>query len=158
MELSVSTPEAVLDLLREMTGQSIVLSEAIAEAVGLRPADLEVLGTIELHGPMTAGQLGQATGLSAAAVTGLIDRLERAGVAHRRPDSADRRRVLVEASEGALPVAEFYGALERAAKRVLKRRSETELTAIADFLRDAHEIGVEHLARLPRARGRGEPG
>jgi DNA-binding MarR family transcriptional regulator len=150
----MSTPQAVMDLLREMTGQSIVLSEAIAEAVGLRSADLEVLGTIELHGPMTAGQLGQATGLSAAAVTGLIDRLERAGVARRRPDSTDRRRVLVEVSEGAAPVAEFYGALERAAQRILKRRSEAELTAIADFLRDMHAIGVEHLARLQGAKGR----
>ena len=133
-----------------------MLSEAIARRAGLRPADLEVLGAIEQHGPLTAGQLGAATGLSAAAVTGLIDRLERAGVAERRPDSADRRRVLVGVADGAAEVAERYGALEAAARGVLASRSAADLTVIADFLRDMHAIGVEQLERLqpPGARPR----
>jgi DNA-binding MarR family transcriptional regulator len=151
----MSTPAQVLDAFREMTGQSIVLSEAIARNAGLSPADLEVLGAIEQRGPLTAGQLGEVTGLSAAAVTGLIDRLERAGVATRRPDSADRRRVLVEVAPGAKRIAELYGALEQDALRILGRRSAAERTVIADFLRDMHEMGVAHVARLqdPRAGG-----
>jgi DNA-binding MarR family transcriptional regulator len=144
----VSTPEQVLDLFREMTGQSIVLSAAIARHAGLSPADLEVLGAIEQRGPLTAGELARLTGLSAAAVTGLIDRLERAGVAARKADPADRRRVLVAASKGARRIAERYAALERDALRALEGRSAAELDAIAAFLRDMHAIGVEHVARL----------
>ena len=144
----MSTPQQVLDLLREMSGQSILLSSLIARQAALSPADLEVLGAIEQHGPLTAGQLAQRTGLSAAAVTGLIDRLERAGVASRKPDAADRRRVLVGVASGAQMIADRYAALQRDALRVVGKRSEAELATIAAFLRDMHAVGVEHVARL----------
>jgi DNA-binding MarR family transcriptional regulator len=146
----MSTPQEVLDLFRELSGQSIVLSAAIAKRTGLSPADLEVLGAIQQHGPLTAGQLARRTGLSPAAVTGLIDRLERAGVAARKADPADRRRVLVAVSSGAEPIAAIYRTLERDARRVLKGRNPAELEAIAAFLREMNEVGVAHVARLQR--------
>jgi DNA-binding MarR family transcriptional regulator len=147
----MSTPDQVLDHFREMTGQSIVLSAAIARHAGISPADLEVLGAIEQRGPLAAGELARLTGLSAAAVTGLIDRLERAGVAERRPDPADRRRVLVGVAKGAERIAALYGSLERDARRVLDGRSSEELETISSFLRDMHAVGVEHVARLERS-------
>ena len=150
MNEAMSTPQEVLNLLREMTGQSTVMSAAIASSAGLSPPDLEVLGAIEQHGPLTAGRLSELTGLSPAAVTGLIDRLERARVARRSPDSADRRRVLVETAPGALRVAKQYRKLEAEALEILARRDEQELAAIASFLRDMHELGVDHVARLER--------
>jgi DNA-binding MarR family transcriptional regulator len=148
MEPRMSTPQEVADLVREVTGQSVLLGEAIARKAGLSPPDLEVLGAIEQHGPLTAGQLGALTGLSPAAVTGLIDRLERAGVAKRRADAADRRRVLVGVSKGAERVAALYREMERDMLELVGRRSPQELGVIADFLRDAHGIGVDHLTRL----------
>jgi DNA-binding MarR family transcriptional regulator len=131
-----------------MSGQNLLLSEAIARRAGLRPADLEVLGVIEQHGPLTAGQLAQATGLSPAAVTGLIDRLERAGVAGRRPDTRDRRRVLVAVAAGAARIAELYTALERTTRDAVAQYTPEQLDTIADFLRSMHAIGVDHVARL----------
>jgi DNA-binding MarR family transcriptional regulator len=144
----MSTPQEVADLVREVTGQSVLLGEAIARKAGLSPADLEVLGAVEQHGPLTAGQLGELTGLSPAAVTGLIDRLERAGVAKRRADPADRRRVLVGVSKGAERVAALYRDMERDMLELVGRRTPEELTVIADFLRDAYAIGVDELSRL----------
>jgi DNA-binding MarR family transcriptional regulator len=142
--------DEVLDLLREMSGQNLLLSDAIAREAGLRPADLEVLGVIEQRGPLTAGQLGDATGLSPAAVTGLIDRLEQAGVAERRPDPADRRRVLVAVSPGAARVAALYERLERDARRRVGGYSAREQAVIARFLREMYELGVDHVARMER--------
>ena len=140
----------VLDLLREMSGQNVLLSEAIARHAGLRPADLEVLGVIAQQGPLTAGRLGGLTGLSPAAVTGLIDRLERAGVAERRTDPGDRRRVLVAPAPGAARIAALYETLERDTLAALDRRTPAELRTIAAFLRDMQQIGVDHVARLQR--------
>lgn len=151
----MSTPDEVNELLRQTSGQSVLLSEAIARHAGLAPADLEVLGAIEQHGPLTAGQLAQLTGLSPAAVTGLIDRLERARVAERRPDAGDRRRVLVRASAGAATIAKLYTSIEADALRVLRRRDAAELAVIAQYLREMQAIGVKHVARLqepPRKR------
>lgn len=144
----MSTPRHVADLVREVTGQSVLLGQAIARRAGLSPADLEVLGAIDQHGPLSAGQLCELTGLSPAAVTGLIDRLERAGVAARRPDAGDRRRVLVGVSEGAARVAALYREMEGDMLALLGRRSPEELAVIASFLRDAYDLGAEHLARL----------
>jgi DNA-binding MarR family transcriptional regulator len=151
MHPEMSTPQHVADLVREVTGQSVLLGHAIARRAGLSPADLEVLGAIEQHGPLSAGQLGELTGLSPAAVTGLIDRLERAGVAARSHDAADRRRVLVGVSEGAARVAALYRELEHDMLALLGRRSPKELAAIAAFLRDAYDLGADHLARLADA-------
>jgi DNA-binding MarR family transcriptional regulator len=148
----MSTPADVLELLREMTGQSVVMSAAIAKSAGLSPTDLEVLGAIQQHGPLSAGRLAELTGLSPAAVTGLIDRLERSGVARRRPDPDDRRRVLVETAPGAQRVAKQYGTLEQDALRVLGTRDERELATIASFLRDMYDLGVKYMTRLERTK------
>jgi DNA-binding MarR family transcriptional regulator len=146
----LSTIDELLDLLRETSGQSVVLSDAIARHVGLSPADLEVLGVIEQHGPLTAGRLGEFTGLSPAAVTGLIDRLERAGVAERRADPSDRRRVLVAFSAGAMNLPALYEELERDMRAVAERYSAEEIDIISRFLRDAYAVSVDHVARLQR--------
>lgn len=45
---------------------------------------------------MPAGRLGELTGLTTGAVTGVIDRLEKAGYARRTNDPKDRRRTIVE--------------------------------------------------------------
>ena len=48
---------------------------------------------------MSASRLAEATGLSAAATTSMIDRLERKGFVRRRKHETDRRQVLVEMTE-----------------------------------------------------------
>ena len=49
--------------------------------------------------PPTAGQVAEALVLSAATVTGILDRLERRGLVVRRRGERDRRRVRVSLSE-----------------------------------------------------------
>jgi DNA-binding MarR family transcriptional regulator len=50
---------------------------------------------LQLHGRATPGWLAEMTGLSTGAVTGMVDRLERAGYVTRAQDPRDRRRVIV---------------------------------------------------------------
>src|SRR6185437_2999373 len=84
----------LIDLDREMrrvSSQSVMFSQAVAERLGINPTDLECLGIIGETGALTAGQLAE--------LTGLIDRLEKAGYVRRAQDPDDRRRVIVQPVE-----------------------------------------------------------
>jgi DNA-binding MarR family transcriptional regulator len=83
--------------MRDASGQGVLYSQAVAERLGINSTDLECLDIIVMRGPVTAGELARATGLTTGAITGVIDRLDRAGFAKREHDAADRRKVLVRA-------------------------------------------------------------
>jgi DNA-binding MarR family transcriptional regulator len=72
------------------------MDDAACRALGINLTDGRWLDVIDREGPVAAGRLAQASGLTTAAVTAVIDRLERAGYARRTADAKDRRRVLVE--------------------------------------------------------------
>src|SRR5918999_1611790 len=77
---------------------AVVLSQGgVGRRLGLGAVEQRALGLVQRGGPLTAGALARQTGLTSGAVTGLVDRLERAGYIRRVPDQADRRRVLVAA-------------------------------------------------------------
>lgn len=48
---------------------------------------------------VTSGELGGRTGLDSATLTGILDRLESADIAQRKPNPADRRAVLIHLTE-----------------------------------------------------------
>ena len=83
--------------MRRMSAQGVLLSSAVAEHAGISSSDLECLDYIVMAAPeaITAGQLAASTGLTTGAITGLIDRLEKAGFVRREHDREDRRKVRV---------------------------------------------------------------
>src|SRR6201991_4787681 len=82
--------------------QDSAFDNLAAERLGLNRTDLHCINIIENSGGLTAGELAAEAGLTTGAVTGVIDRLERAGYARRVADPADRRRVKLEVTP------EFY--------------------------------------------------
>src|SRR5437870_7349386 len=58
-------------------------------------AQLRVLFRLRNHGPITSGQLASGLGVTLPTVTSVIDRLVTRGLAERRDDPSDRRRVIV---------------------------------------------------------------
>src|SRR5436190_8056256 len=94
-------PEDVLAkagaLGREISTMTVLVHSRIAEHMGLSGTDHKCLElAVQAQEPLTAGQIAQLSGLSTGAVTGVIDRLERAGYVRRVRDPHDRRKVLVE--------------------------------------------------------------
>jgi DNA-binding MarR family transcriptional regulator len=54
---------------------------------------------IHQYGAMRAGRLAELTGLTTGAVTGIIDRLEKAGYVRRANDPKGRSRTIVEPTQ-----------------------------------------------------------
>lgn len=125
-----------------------------ADRLGVNETDLHCLNIIENSAGLTAGELAAQAGLTNGAITGVLDRLERAGFARRVPDPADRRRVNVKVTDA------FYGHADHIwgpmaadwQSTLAKRFTAQELERIADFLRTTVEIGrrqVDRLGELP---------
>ena len=81
---------------RRLSTATIMFHQAIADRLGLNVTDHKCIDLLLLKGPQTAGELAAQTGLTTGAITAVIDRLEKAGFAHRQDDPRDRRRVIVE--------------------------------------------------------------
>ncbi|MBF6332960.1 MarR family winged helix-turn-helix transcriptional regulator [Nocardia transvalensis] len=124
---------------------------ATGKLLGLSASDRKCMDTLRRLGPVTAGAIAEHTGLTTGAVTGLVDRLERAGYARRVRDPRDRRKVLVElvphaevdALLGAvfIPFGQDMAALN-------ERYSSEELKAIHDWVRRTTDILVAHTRRI----------
>ena len=128
---------------------TVLFSQAVAERLGVHSTDIETMDLLHIYGPMTAGQLAEHAGLTSGATTRLIDRLEHAGFVRRRPDEADRRRVIIEPSwdRAAVVMACFEG-IARRMGQLWASYSPEELTTIIDFMRRSNQIMSEENASL----------
>ena len=132
---------AVLAQTRELGTRESLYGQAVAEQLGMNPTDLECGDLLVVSGPMTAGRLAELTGLTTGAITGVVDRLERAGLARRERDPNDRRRVIVQARSGADLMGDAaYAPRREALAEMAERYSDEELVVIVDFLERANRV------------------
>ncbi len=87
---------ALQEATRQQSTWTVLFHNAVAGQVGLNITDHKCLDVLIHQGPLTAGQIAETTGLTTGAVTGVIDRLEKAGYVRREKDPTDRRRVVVQ--------------------------------------------------------------
>jgi len=134
--------------MREVSGQGVLFSNAVAARLGVNSTDLECLGYL-VDGAVTAGRLAEATGLSSGAITGVIDRLERAGFARRERDTDDRRKVMVHATALVLERAgPLFAPMAAATATALAPYNEAQLELLLDFLTRARAAGHAALADI----------
>jgi DNA-binding MarR family transcriptional regulator len=145
--------EDVIREFRASGSQDSAFDGVAAEQLGVNETDLRCLNIIENSGALGAGELATRAGLTRGAVTGVIDRLERAGFARRVFDSGDRRRVSVRVTPAFYRSAErIWGPVAADWHATLGRRfTSAELELIAAFLRASTEIGRRHVERLRRS-------
>lgn len=137
---------------REHSAAVVMFHAIIADLLGLGPGDHKALDMVARHAPVSAGELSRYTGLSSAAVTGLVDRLERAGMVERRRDPADRRRVLLEPSERFRRLGgRLFEGFAAAWQDLLDEYGDRELELILEFLRRSTELLRCETLRLAQA-------
>src|SRR6476659_4217066 len=129
--------------------------EALADRVGINPTDLRCLELVLAEPSVTAGRLAELADLTTGAVTGVLDRLERAGYVRRQPDPADRRSVtIVPVETRTAEVREALQPLTRAIGQALDGLGSPERAAVLGFLDTARSAVHDETDRL-RARSRG---
>jgi len=146
--------EALLEAGRAVGTASVIFHEAVAARLGLGASEHKALDLLRVHGPMTAGELTERTGLTSGAITGIVDRLEEAGLAERVRSTEDRRKVIVRpilARDSELN--RIFGSLRRAQEALFERYTDEELDLLVDFMRRTAELMREQTEKLSASAG-----
>jgi DNA-binding MarR family transcriptional regulator len=125
------------------------MDEAVAGRLGLNRTDLRCLSVVSQAGPVTPSALADATGLTRAAMTTALDRLERAGYLRRVRSQEDRRSVRVElGKDAAQQVQELYGPIAAEGARMLQKFTAAELSALLKILDTSTKMQRDHARRI----------
>src|SRR6201993_2778555 len=125
MGSALSRAKARLALLKELeeamrrtSAQGVMFGQAVADIAGVSGSDLDCMDFLNLEGRMTAGRLAELTGLTTGAITGVVDRLEKAGLVRRERDAEDRRKVFIApVPERVMEIGRFYQLMQRAMEK-----------------------------------------
>jgi DNA-binding MarR family transcriptional regulator len=136
-------------------------NRAAADLVGMNQTDWDCLDVLDWTGPITAGELAKRVGLTSGAITGVLDRLEKSGLARRVADPGDRRRVIVEitvdptspaADERQAALQRSFGELAAEMFAVSEDFDADQLEAILRWLKAGNDAVERSTARM-RERG-----
>src|SRR3979490_2520471 len=141
MKPTLSRPKARAALLQDLenamrrsSAQGVIFGQTVANVAGISGSDLECLDFLNLEGRVTAGRLAEVTGLTTGAITGVVDRLEKAGFVRRERDENDRRKVFIAiVPENAAKIGRFYEHMQRAMLKEWETYSAAELRLLLRF-------------------------
>ncbi|MEU8070676.1 MULTISPECIES: MarR family transcriptional regulator [unclassified Micromonospora] len=128
-ELAGETVRRILHVAAAMRHHQ---DEGIA-ALGLTPAAARALHELDPDHPLPARDLAEQLGCDRSNVTGLADKLERAGLVERRTDPADRRQKALVVTRRGREVRERVGQV-MSDPRLLDGLSTAELAALRDLV------------------------
>ena len=98
---------------------------------------------------ITAGRIAELTGLTTAAITSVIDRLEASGIVRRERDSSDRRKVFVRPiPERAAEIGKMFESLTRSMRELYAKYSVADLTLLRDFATEADQVMLDETRKL----------
>ncbi|MBL1083486.1 MarR family transcriptional regulator [Streptomyces actinomycinicus] len=130
----------------------------IARALGLNVTDVTCLGFLieaSMAGEsLVAGDLAERARLTTGAVTGVLNRLEKAGYVRRQSDPQDRRRVHVVVEERAQArILEVYSPLYERLAALFAAYEADELGVLTDWFTQARDLFLEALEEIRQGAG-----
>jgi DNA-binding MarR family transcriptional regulator len=134
--------------MRQFMAHAVLYQDAVARWAGLHATDLQCAGLLLLEGPMTPSELAARTGLTTGgAITAVIDRLEKAGLATRTRDESDRRRVHVTPDADALiaRVGPVYARVGARWADYLRDLGDEQIELITEALNQATALNREEI-------------
>ncbi len=140
------------DEVRAAQAATDQLDEAACRALGVNRTDGRCLDVIDREGPVPAGRLAEASGLTTAAVTAVIDRLAKRGYVRRLDDPNDRRRVLVELTPLARERAGIIWGPLATFHETLSSLTMEQLELLSEFHRRGREYNEQRAAEVRELR------
>jgi DNA-binding MarR family transcriptional regulator len=142
MKPGLSRPKARAALMEELehavrksSALGVIFGQTVANRVGISSSDLECLDFLNIEGRVTAGRLAELTGLTTGAITGVVDRMEKAGLVRRERDESDRRKVFIAIVPEALgKIGRFYEPLQKAVTKDWEGYTDAELKLLLRFM------------------------
>jgi DNA-binding MarR family transcriptional regulator len=156
-EKSTKLPAELTRELRQFTGLAASFFRAAAARLALTVTDLQVLDILESSGPATAGQLADLTGLTTGAITGMLNRLEEAGLVRRERDPNDGRRVIVRLEIGkGENIGPIFDAFGKAWEELASDYDDEQIAFLLSFLKRSNAMcrnEIIHLQETPSSEG-----
>ena len=154
-----ATPAQALDAMDDLIATAQLGQQEMAERLGLNVTDLVCFAYVIKSGEhlLTAGDLAAHVHVTTGAVTGILNRLERAGFITRVPDPTDRRRVRVApVPEAVTRVVALYGPYYDRLDAQFAEYSPAEIAVLNDWFTRTSALAQGYMEEL-RARD-GEQG
>jgi DNA-binding MarR family transcriptional regulator len=140
---------AITEELFELGSAIDLIGQATAARLGINQTDLICLNLLVRRGPMGAGEVAAALGLTTAAISAMATRLESGGYAYREMDPHDRRRVVLHASPaGAAQAFGLFDSFYEATAELHARHSIRDQRKLLQLLREFRQVIGEHTTAL----------
>jgi DNA-binding MarR family transcriptional regulator len=154
LTLSRAKTRAVLlqeleNAMRIVSSQGAMFAKMVADRAGISSADMDCIDFVNVEGRMTAGRLAELTGLTTGAITGVVDRLEKAGFVRRERDESDRRKVfIVPVLEKMMQVGRPYELVQRAMAKQCEAYTDAELKFLIRYGTESYQSMLEATTQL----------
>jgi DNA-binding MarR family transcriptional regulator len=143
--------QALEEQTRELSTRTVIFHHFIGERLGLNPTDHKCLDVIiRAETPMTATQLAEETGLSTGTITGVMDRLEKAGYVRRKRDPNDRRLIYIKPllDKAMIKMGPIFDPVKRATMNLYSNYTDEELNLILDFITNCNRMSQKLTAEI----------
>src|SRR5579871_3034773 len=135
--------------MRKSSAQGTLFAQAVAEHAGISGSDMDCMDFLNMEGRMTAGRLAELTGLTTGAITGVVDRMEKAGFVRRERDDSDRRKVFIAlVPERLAEIGVLYELLQRAMHKQTDAYTDAELKLILRYAADSYRSMLDATNQL----------
>ena len=136
LDLDLLSMAAVSNIVRTATAVRKHMERAVLKSHSLSWSAFVILFVLRIWGKQESRVLAAEAGVSGGTLTGVLDTLERKGLASRHPVTSDRRRVEVVLTDaGTRVVNEVMPAINSVESRVTGGLDEDEKEMLARLLR-----------------------
>ncbi len=140
--------------LRQCSGLGASFFRAAAARIEMTDTDMQVMDLLESAGEASAGTLAALMGLTTGTFTGILNRLEKAGLVQRARDPNDGRRVIVRLErdkDEMHEVSSIFASRGHAWDELASHYDDEQRAFLLDFLKRSNALSRQEIIRLQEA-------